>query len=85
MKKFLITILVLGLFFMVGYVECHYIKEATVVEINDNVITVRDTTGNKWDFFGSNYQVNDKVILKMYNNHTDNIIIDDEIIDVIYN
>ena len=68
-----------------GYIETHYTRQATVIEVNGDVITVEDNCGYLWDFGGDGFTVRDNVSMKMYNNTTDNIIKDDEIINVIIN
>lgn len=69
---------------IVGYVETHYTKKATVVEVNEttNEVVVVDTIGHEWAFEGTGYTVGDKVTMTMYTNHTDSIITDDEIVKV---
>ena len=68
-----------------GYIETHYTRQATVIEVNGDVITVEDNCGYLWDFEGDCFTVGDNVSMKMYNNATDNIIKDDEIINVTIN
>ena len=68
-----------------GYIETHYTRQATVIEVNGDVITVEDNCGYLWDFEGDGFTVGDNVSIKMYNNTTDNIIKDDEIINVTIN
>ena len=68
-----------------GYIETHYTRQATVIEVNGDVITVEDNCGYIWDFEGDGFTVGDNVSMKMYNNTTDNIIKDDEIINVTIN
>ena len=37
-------------------------KVCTVTEINDNLITVETREGNLYEFYGTGYKVNDKII-----------------------
>lgn len=65
-----------------GYIETHYDKEATVVEINGDEITAVDKFDHEWVFVGDGFEEGDNITLKMYNGHTDNIMSDDEIVGV---
>lgn len=73
-----------GLLAAVGYNETHYDRVGQVISIEENeIVSVKDNTGNVWAFTGTGYNIGDDVVLKMFNNCTDNIITDDEIIKVI--
>lgn len=65
-----------------GYSETHYTREGVIVSVDAEEVTVKDTTDNVWSFEGDDFSEGEKVSLKMYTNHTDNLIYDDEIIDV---
>lgn len=67
---------------VVGHSETHYNREGVVVEVNGDIITVEDFTGNLWDFIGDSYSVNDMVNMTMFNNGTSSIY-DDSIIEVV--
>ena len=93
MKNFLETIasIILGtvLFVImpgiVGYVECHYTKEdCTIIEITEDYAIAVDTYGNEWSWYidGTDLELGDTVDLKMYNNHTEYDIYDDEVVSV---
>lgn len=85
-KNVMLAVMVTGIAFLilgrVGWFECHYYNDATVTEIDGNNIIVTDNNDEEWIFIGENFNVNDRVRLTMYNNHTDLNIFDDEIEDV---
>lgn len=85
-KNVMLAVMVTGIAFLilgrVGWFECHYYNDATVTEIDGNNIIVTDNNDEEWIFIGDNFNVNDRVRLTMYNNHTDLNIFDDEIEDV---
>lgn len=82
MKALLVTaIFSLALCFC-SKVETTYNRKATVININNEIVTVIDESGNEWDFIGNNFSIGDKVKLVMDNNHT-NTIRDDVIKNVI--
>ncbi len=88
-KDILFSLIFLGVFIILmgfcGYIETHYTRQATVIEVNGDVITVEDNCGYLWDFKGNGFTVGDNVSMKMYNNTTDSIIKDDKIINVTIN
>jgi len=74
----LVVVLILGI---AGWYETHYTITGTVVEVNtfQELVTVEDNDGNLWEFYGTNFQVNDTVKMVMDTNCTYNDIEDDEI------
>lgn len=66
---------------IIGKIESHYTREATVVgiDIQNSKVIVVDSTGHEWSFVGTNYKVSDKVVMSMNTNHTDNTVNDDAI------
>ena len=78
----IITVIMLTMFYASAWIEAHYTREATVIEVNDNIVTVVDNTNNFWSFEGTEFNVNDKVTITMDSMNTDLNIYDDEIIDV---
>ena len=78
----IITVIMLTMFYASTWIEAHYTREATVIEVNDNIVTVVDNTNNFWSFEGTEFNVNDKVKMTMDSINTDLNIYDDEIIDV---
>lgn len=73
-----IIVLCIGL---VSYTEELYTREAVVIEYEDGVCCVEDTTGNTWEFEGNELPVGCKVTLTMRDFHTSSIR-DDEITKV---
>ena len=71
---------------IIGYSETHYTrKDCVVVSVTDDVVVAKDSSDRLWSFYtteDSELKVNDIIDLKMYNNHTDSIIDDDEVVDV---
>ena len=65
------------------YEKTYKRKHCQVVSIDGQTITVKDSVGNFWAFFGQDFVYNDSVTLVMDTNNTDNNIKDDIIIDVI--
>ena len=66
----------------VGTYESTYTRTAEVVEVNNNLVTFTDSTGNDWDYCfedGTNLKTSDNVKLIMDSMHTDSNIYDDEI------
>lgn len=57
----------------------HYSLKGTVVYVEDNVVTVMDKYGDFWEFEGTGFEVDDKVKMKMFDNYTENTILDDEV------
>lgn len=78
----IITVIMLTMFYASTWIETHYTREATVIEVNDNIVTVVDDTNNFWSFEGTKFNVNDKVTMTMDSMNTDLNIYDDEIINV---
>ena len=82
LKKIAIIIFVIALFYFSAWIESHYTKKATVVNVKNNVVTVIDNSNNIWDFKGDGFYINDKVELLMNNSQTDCYIFDDVIENV---
>ena len=74
--------LIIGALLIGGYIDTHYTREATVVDVVSDEIVVVDEFGDKWSFIGDGYKINDNVTLVIYNNTTMNTIADDKIIDI---
>lgn len=75
-----------ALFSVVGYHETHYNRNGEVVEIQDGIVTIEDTTGNEWRWetkpSEEAFQVGDNVRLKMFTNGTDYSIYDDKVLRI---
>ena len=80
-RNVLVAIMVLlGMYCVVGYIECNYTRQdCVVVEATETGATFADKCGFTWYVDCEGYEVGDKADLKMYNNHTDNCIDDDEV------
>ena len=74
--------LILGALLIGGYIDTHYTREATVVDVVSDEVVVIDEFGDEWSFIGDGYKVNDNVTLVIHNNTTMNTIADDKIIDI---
>ena len=74
--------LIMGALLIGGYIDTHYTREATVVDVVSDEIVVVDEFGDEWSFIGDGYKVNDNVTLVIHNNTTMNTIADDKIIDI---
>ena len=74
--------LIIGALLIGGYIDTHYTREATVVDVVSDEIVVVDEFGDEWSFIGDGYKVNDNVTLVIHNNTTMNTIADDKIIDI---
>ena len=64
-------------------IETYYSMDGVIINVNSDEISVEDSTGNIWTFFGKEYSINDEVRIIFFNNHTDNTRVDDKIIKVI--
>lgn len=73
------TLLVFG---RIGYHETHYNKIGTVSETKGETVTIKDSEGYTWDFFGNDFETGDTVEIEFWNNKTDLNIYDDEITKV---
>lgn len=65
-----------------SWYETHYTREAIVIDVTDNIVTVIDKHNNTLSFKGDGFNVDDEVKLTMNTMHTDSNIFDDEIEDV---
>lgn len=74
-----VAVIVVTCYSLCTWSMTHYTKQANVVEVNDTIITVVDGHGNLWTFEGTDYQINDKVLLTMHTSYTDSNIFDDTI------
>lgn len=80
MKKIVIVITAIIVFFCTCWCCTHYHKDAVVTSVIGNTITCEDVSGNNWKFFGEGYKVNDVITLTIYN-HTTDTINDDEVVN----
>ena len=80
-KNIILIMIIVVMFCWGSWYETHYTKEATVIDVTDNIITVVDKNDHTWSFEGDGFNVDDKVKLMMNTMHTDSNIFDDEIED----
>ena len=73
---------IMGALLIGGYIDTHYTREATVVDVVSDEVVVIDEFGDEWSFIGDGYKVNDNITLVIHNNTTMDTIIDDKIIDI---
>ena len=76
-------VLIVGLFAGCKFEQTYKRLNCEIVSIENDTVTVKDTTNNFWSFKGDGFTVGDTVTLEMDTNRTDNIIIDDKVIKVI--
>ena len=81
-KNITLIIIVVVMFCWCSWYETHYTREAIVIDVTDNIITVVDRCDYTWSFEGDGFKVDDEVKLMMNTMHTDSNIFDDEIEDV---
>lgn len=86
MKKALIavvitmaTILILTTTGVIKQTQRQYEAKAVVIKVEDNIITVIDTTGNEREFYGEGFEIGDRITITLqdYNTRTPT---DDEIV-----
>jgi len=86
MKKALIavvitmaTMLILTTTGVIKQTQRQYEAEAVVIGVEDNTITVIDTTGNEREFYGEGFEIGDRITITLqdYNTRTPT---DDEIV-----
>ena len=72
-------------FITVNNLEHYYTIEGEIIKINDNthIVTIEDITGNLWEIEDTNYNINDNVKIKFFNNLTDSNRLDDIIEEVV--
>ena len=79
-RNVLVIMLLVGMFCGASYYEHNYTREdCVVVEASPTGAIFEDKCGFTWYVDCEGYEVGDKADLKMYNNHTDNCIDDDEV------
>lgn len=65
---------------LAGWLDTHYNATMTVVSINNDTITLKDLNNDFWDFKGTDFKLNDKVKVTIYDNTTSHYKYDDEIV-----
>ena len=56
----------------VGYFETHYEMECKVVKVKNNIITLEDSVGFRWEVENDSLTIDDKCIVTFFTNDTDN-------------
>lgn len=72
-------------FIIVNNLEHYYTIEGKIIKINDNtnIVTIEDITENIWEIEDTNYNTNDNVKIRFFNNLTDSNRLDDIIEEVV--
>lgn len=83
LKTIIISILILLTCGWTSYHTHHYNREAIITDVECIEVTAEDASGHRWSFIGNGYYIGQRVTLKMYDNHTDSIVIDDSVIEVV--
>lgn len=81
-KNITLLVIMFILFCWCSWYESHYTREATVINVNNDMVTVLDMTDNVWEFEGDGFTIGDNVKMSMDTRHTDSNIYDDEIVSV---
>ena len=80
-KRLIILTVILLFIGFIGHIETHYTREVVVVDIQGQEVTVEDKQGNLWSFKGTDYKIDQELVIVMYDNHTGTKY-DDEIVKV---
>lgn len=80
-KRLLILIVILLFIGFIGHIETHYTRDVVVVEVQGQEVAVEDRQGNLWCFKGTDYKIDQELVIVMYDNHTGTMY-DDEIVKV---
>ena len=65
-----------------GSIETTYTREGKIVEVHNTIVIIEDTTGNEWEYEAIGFSIGDNVKMKMFNNYTDNTILDNIITSI---
>lgn len=79
-KKLFIIFIIIITIILIAIVQTYYTRKATVIKIEDNIITVEDKIGNYWKFEGEGYKIGEHITLVMNTNSTENYVSDDVIV-----
>lgn len=86
MKKVCAVMVLVGMFFSVGYAESHYTrKDCEVTNVTETGMIVTDKCGFTWYWeFDKNekFELGERVNMKMYTSGTSGCIDDDEILKI---
>ena len=82
----IVMLIVVYIFYTISYFNQCYSLEAVIIHVdnnnNNNSVMAVDSTDEIWAFYGTNFNVGDKVELTMFTNYTDSIY-DDKIIKAV--
>lgn len=76
---FCAVILLIG---RIGWHETHVSRLGSIIEVNETVVTMKDSEGFLWEFFGEGYNLHDIVQADFWTNGTDLNLSDDELVNV---
>lgn len=54
----------------IGYYETHYEQNGKIRNVTENLITVEDTTGNLWEFYGEGYTEGEELKITFFDGGT---------------
>ena len=79
LETILIIFLFIGMLCICSFIETNYSRKGIVIDITNNLVSVKDEAGNIWNFKSADMdlEINDEVKLMMNTNNTDNNIYDD--------
>ena len=78
------TAIFTGAFLMIGrigYYETHYEQNGKIRNVTENLITVEDTTGNLWEFYGEGSTEGEELKITCFDGGTVDLT-DDQIVEV---
>lgn len=80
-KKFFAMVMIIVIFCGCSWYENHYNKEATVISIYENIVTVKDDQGEEWQFEDNEkkYIKDDVVMMTMNSMGTIDNVYDDKV------
>jgi hypothetical protein len=78
----LVVVAFVGLLYFCATTGTNYNRQVTVVEVNGNYTTFVDDSGEAWDYYTTDYNVGDEVVLVMDSYNTPNDITDDIILEI---
>lgn len=81
MKIALRLVIVFAVLLLIGQMN-YYTRTGTIVACDNETITVRDHSGNLWEFCdgSAGFALGEEITLRMHNNGTDNTPYDDVVV-----
>lgn len=81
--KILLVVLFVGMYAGCMWYETHYtLKNCKVIEASTEGVLIQDEMGENWFWESADFQIGDKVTMKLFDNHTSGNPFDDEILKV---